>query len=106
MNDELFPTATVTQLSPRLLWMKKHQVITWRLPSTGEWLAGFVAGPNYAKIAASDTESSQWFMDQIGEHGDNSIGIADTEEDAIGELMKTWYAVANKIKLWNEEVSK
>lgn len=91
--------------SPRLAWMKKHQVLTFHLPSTGEWLAGFVAGPNYGKIAASNDETAQWFCDECGENGDSSIGVGETEHEAIVELMTTWYARSNGIRLWNEEPS-
>lgn len=79
-SEELFPTADFAMDSPRLAWVKRHQIITYRLPSTGEWLAGFVAGPNYAKIAASADEKAQWFCDQTSEYGDDSIGISDTED--------------------------
>lgn len=101
--DELFSTEAFAMDSPRLAWIKRHQIITYRLPSTGEWLAGFVAGPNYAKIAASEDERSQWFCDQIDECGDSSIGISQTEDEALVELMTTWYARSNGIRLWNEE---
>jgi hypothetical protein len=62
-----------------------------------------VAGENYAKIAASKDETSQWFCDETSEYGDSGIGIGATEDEAIGELMTTWYARSHGIRLWNEE---
>lgn len=100
---ELFSAESVQMDSPRLAWMKKHQVITYLLRDTGEWLAGFVAGENYAKIAAISEDRAQWFCDETGANGDSSIGVGATEDDAIGELMSTWYARSNGIRLWNEE---
>lgn len=102
-TEEMFPIESVSMDSPRLAWMKKHQVLTFHLSGTGEWLAGFVAGPNYAKIAASNDETAQWFFDECGENGNLSIGVGETEHEAIIELMATWYARSNGIRLWNEE---
>jgi hypothetical protein len=103
MTPDLFPPEVGRQDSPRLSWIKRHQVLTYHLVGTGEWLAGFVAGENYAKIAASSDETSQWFCDETGENGDSSIGIGATEDEAIAELMTTWYATSHGIRLWNEE---
>ncbi len=103
VEEEFFPAELVTMDSPRLAWMKRHQVLTYLLPSTREWLAGFVAGPNYSKIAASVEETAQWFCDECSENGDSSIGVGSTEDEAISELMSTWYARSHSIRLWNEE---
>lgn len=73
MNDLLFDAPE--QPSPRLAWMRKHNIHVRRDPEEGEWVAS-TQGPT----------------------GVNYWGFGETEDEAMAEL-----ALKRGWKLWNEE---
>lgn len=89
MSDELFPDASVAMDSPRLRWMKKHDVHTGKLHEE----------------SGLERPWSAWVGDfyEAIEHGgaDPDAGgyaSASTEDDAILLIAK-----AHGLRLWNEE---
>lgn len=80
MTDELF--SPPEQLSPRLAWMKKHDVYTE------------LFGDYCEELDAGTGRWSAW----IGLRAGCVEFTADTEQDAIDRLAK-WHG----LKLWNEE---
>jgi len=91
MNDTLFEIPE--QLSPRLAWIKEHQVRTHHKPGTDPetsyWLPWSAWLP---KHDFSPTERGCFAL--AYEH---FVGYGLTEEDAIIDLAKV-----EKIKLWNQ----
>ena len=94
--DELFPLAEILQESPRLRWLKKHNVITFSCAQ--------LDSEDYIWLAAFD--KSKWvykspldfFAQETAEFGDTRIGSGDTEDDAICMLARMY-----RVRLWNEE---
>ena len=74
--DYFFPEETIATESPRLVWLRKHRIITKRLTLSGlgkmQWQA-HVAGTELSAFGA-------------------------TEDEAIAGI-----ATARNLKLWNEE---
>ena len=86
-EDLLFPSESITQDSPRLAWVKKHEVRTWFTKSFTE----------------EGTPWCAWFPDNESEPGGipddpEACGYGMTEEEAMRDL-----AVRYKVPLWNEE---
>lgn len=84
------------QLSPRLAWMKKHNVITFHLtPKDPDhvWLADF-----YEDDDLDIDNPAAYFASETASNGERYIGTGDTEDEAIVELCKK-----RRVKLWNEE---
>ena len=98
----LFPV--VETLSPRLLWMKKHAVLSWF--DTGkrdgfqvcppQWFAGF-------QHWWPEKTGIDFFANETGANGDSRIGEGDSEHEALANLMTCWDARKVNMKLWNEE---
>ena len=82
-SDLLFCVPEV--LSPRLAWMKRHEVITYH--GMSGWYAAF-------KCHAYD----YYFLQETCAHGGSRCGFGNTELEALTDL-----AVRTKTKLWNEE---
>ena len=89
MNDELFPAESVAQDSPRLAWMKRHDIHTDKMHDYDE----------------EEEPWSAWVGDlekAIADGGDNpeagGYSVAKTEDDALAILAK-----ARGLRLWNEE---
>ena len=83
MSDELFPDASVAMDSPRLRWMKKHDVQTR------------YDGERYmAWIGDLDEAIEHRWADPDG----GGYAVAATEDDAILLI-----AQAHHLRLWNEE---
>lgn len=84
--------------SPRLVWMKKHGVITMsfdkahRFGEWDKWIAGIAPG------VSGEAAIAQWFCDECGSNGETRIGMGATEDDALAHLAREW-----DLKLWNEE---
>lgn len=96
-DDLLFPVPE--SLSPRLAWIKKHGIITYR-HSTGHapatWFAGFQEWwPNKSGF--------DFFFEETANNGDSRVGEGDTEDDALANLLTCGDARAAGIRLWNEE---
>jgi hypothetical protein len=90
--SELFPVEAVQMDSPRLAWMKKHGVITYRSPVEPVcWFAGFQEW--WPKL-----EGVGFFAKETAHNGDIRVGEGATEDEALCQLAK-WEG----IKLWNEE---
>lgn len=92
MSDELFSPEAVASDSPRLRWMKRHQVVMFHAPSSGAWYAGLWEWYPTIRTAA------EFFLKETGENGASRCGYAETEDDAIADL-----ALKHGLKLWNEE---
>lgn len=95
--NELFPIEQVQSESPRLRWLKKHGIITWRHPGDNLgmpacWFAGF-------QKWHPDKKGADFFCEETMCHG-NSLCSCDeaTEDEALADLAKSW-----EIPLWNEE---
>jgi hypothetical protein len=88
MNDNLFDMPEV--LSPRLEWMKKHDVRTHLQELMRE-----EGSPWSAWLPAHDwdSECSTCYACEFEEH----VGFGMTKDDAIVNLAKK-----NNLKLWNE----
>jgi hypothetical protein len=92
MSDELFPADTVTQLSPRLLWMKKHQVRVhcaefMKLdPEQDAYCAWLPHNDAYPKFPDGTPDRP------------GACGYGKSEEEALVDLAKL-----ENIPLWNEE---
>lgn len=82
-NDELFPVEAVTQLSPRLAWMKRHRI------HTRESLIAFKPGCFW-----------QAWIERVRDElpGEINSAVGATEHDAMADL-----ALRFDIELWNEE---
>lgn len=98
--NELFPAESVTMDSPRLAWMKRHGIITYRhCPGHGietTWLAGFQEWwPNLSGI--------HFCAEETAHNGGSRIGEGNTEREALASLMTCWDARKAEMKLWNEE---
>lgn len=89
--SELFPATEGAALSPRLQWMQRHGVMTYRIPSDGTWIAGV------AKDAFGRVSEAEWFAAETGSWGETRIGVASTEDEALADL-----ALKHGIRLWNE----
>ena len=90
MNEELFPVEEITADSPRLAWMKAHNVHSDKMRDYEE----------------EEDPWSAWVGDlekAIADGGDNpeagGYSVAKTEDDALAILAK-----ARGWQLWNEEV--
>lgn len=86
-SDELFPTEAVQMDSPRLAWMKRHEIRTWFSkhidPEDGPWIA--------------------WLRSNAGEEDGiprdlDACGYGVTEDEALQSLARR-----HKFRLWNEE---
>ena len=95
-DETLFPEAEIAMDSPRLAWMKRHGIVTFRLPAD-LWMAGFQAW------RPDVLDPAQFFCDETGANGDSRIGMADTEDEALADLLTCGYARERGIRLWNEE---
>jgi hypothetical protein len=90
--DELFAPDTGAAESPRLAWMRRHNVTTWQTPN----YAGDVESPE-----TGDT-IQRW---NASRHGHTAgmiqapVTTGATEEEALTEL-----AQRLGLKLWNEEI--
>ena len=82
MSDELFPAESVTVKSPRLRWMEKHRVQTYKSP----------------KMADEDYPWNAWTGELDEALNADSYGSGRTEEDAV----VSW-ALKNDVMLWHEE---
>ena len=80
-------------LSPRLVWMRKNKVITYRCPSDGTWLAAFGDCHKWAYASTAD-----FFAQETAHWGESRIGTATSEDEALVDLAKCYGR-----KLWNEE---
>ena len=89
MSDELFPAEAVTMDSPRLAWMKRHEIRTWFSesvePEDGPWIA-------WLRSNAGDEDGIPRDLD--------ACGYGDTEEGALGDLARR-----HNFHLWNEEAA-
>ena len=83
MSDELFPDASVAMDSPRLRWMKKHDVQTH--PDEDGYIAWIGD--------LDDAIERRWGGPDAG-----GYAVAATEDDAILLIAK-----AHGLRLWNEE---
>lgn len=93
-TDELFCSDVGKADSPRLAWMKKHGVITYRTPfDPFDYLAGVSENAEMTLNQRRD-----WFADETAQMGDTRIGIGMSEDEALAELAKR-----RGIPLWNEE---
>jgi len=92
-TDQLFDVPE--QLSPRLAWMKKHNVITYRCPSDGLWVADFCEDGN-----EDFKDPYSYFAKETAMNGDHYIGLGQSEDEAITHL-----CIRCRVKLWNEENS-
>lgn len=92
--DELFPTPET--LSPRLVWMRRHEIKTLHrddLPEkAGQWEAYIGDYQTAVDKTINDTEA-RFYPDESP-----YLAWGETEEDAVLELAKN-----NQWKLWNEE---
>lgn len=99
MNPELFPVEAVASLSPKLLWMQKHGIITYyHAPGhcPPSWFAGFQRWrPKRSGV--------DFFATETAENGDSRVGEGETEDAALAELMTCSDARSRNMKLWNEE---
>lgn len=85
MNDELFPAEAVTMDSPRLAWMKRHEIYT-----------------QYTVNCGPEPWAAWWGqrnpVEFIERHEDPEVmGYGATEEAALVDLAIKW-----DFKLWNE----
>lgn len=105
-TDELFPATTITSLSPRLLWLQKHGILTWydsglrhgvqAVPP--EWFAGFQHWwPGATGI--------DFFALETAENGGSRIGEGDSELEALCGLLTCGEAKDKGLKLWTEEAT-
>lgn len=90
---ELFPTDAFKQDSPRLAWVKKHDVRTHCIPERNMPMARDECIQKW----------SAWFgpedvVEIIEDDGPEALGYGDTEEEAMRDL-----AIRHSVKLWNEE---
>jgi hypothetical protein len=91
--NELFPADTVTQLSPRLLWMKKHQVrvhcaeFMKEDPEEEPYCVWLPANDAFPEVAPDSVPNDP-----------TKCGYGKTEEEALVALAKL-----ENIPLWNEE---
>ena len=83
---ELFAPETVSSDSPRLRWMKKHHLITYRSPHLTDEEEPWSCWDGRLELATGA------MLQNMAE------GI--TEDDAIAN-----WALHNGVKLWNEEVA-
>ena len=91
-TEEMFPADSVAMDSPRLAWMKKHGIITYRSPVEPVcWFAGFQDW--WPKL-----QGVHFFAEETANNGDMRVGEGVTEDGALVELAKY-----EGIKLWNEE---
>lgn len=88
MSDELFPVESITADSPRLAWMKRHDIHTYESPCD-------CGGEPWSAWTGE-------LQDAMAHGGDNpqagGYATGATEEDAICAL-----ANARGFRLWNEE---
>lgn len=95
MSDELFPAEQVTMDSPRLAWMKRHGIITYySAMDPAVWFAGFQRW--WPELSGVD-----FFANETAHNGDSRVGEGETEEEALGELMKCYDA--RTLKHWSAE---
>jgi hypothetical protein len=101
---ELFPAEVVAMDSPRLAWLKRHDVLTWHDDGKRDgfqvcppqWFAGFTHWwPEKTGI--------DFFALETAHNGDSRIGEGDSEQEALCQLLTCGEARAKGIKLWNEE---
>jgi hypothetical protein len=94
--NELFPTDAGAQDSPKLAWIKKHDVVTERSDALRAkeqpWCAVFRETKGDDFFSAMSSVLAHW--------GDDAIGYGETEEAAIVDL-----AAKHDIPLWNEEAA-
>lgn len=94
-SDELFPAEAVQMDSPRIIWMRKHKVLTYH-SLAGEdgacWFAAFDEGEYIYE------DMADFFCQHLGATGDSECGEGATEDDAIAHLARR-----AGIRLWNEE---
>ena len=96
MSDELFPVEAVQQDSPRLLWIRKHDIKTHRsdnVPESESWMALMPQEKDRNRELADIMAESCRLYDECGH-----IGYGATEDDAIAELARNV-----GLRLWFEE---
>lgn len=101
--DELFPASEVALDSPRLLWLRRHGILTWfddgkrdGYTIEPEWFAGFQHWwPGQLGI--------NFFATETAHNGDSRIGQGDDEDEALIHLLTCAEARQRGIKHWSEE---
>lgn len=95
MDTPLFPDLPEV-LSPRLVWVRLHGVITMsfeehqRFGDDDKWAAGLAPG-----VTGKDA-IAQWFCDECSHNGDMTTGWGETEEAAMEDL-----ALKHELKHWS-----
>ena len=82
-------------LSPRLAWMKKHEIISYyHAPGHGiepTWFAAY-------QDLRPGLSGSDFFAVETAENGDSRIAEGETEDEALANA-----ATIYGLRLWNEE---
>lgn len=97
MSDELFPAESLACDSPRLAWIKRHQIRRHRNP---QYTEGDECAPWCAWLPSNDTQPGAYPEDKDMPGGvprdPEACGYGHTEDEALAEL-------ARIAGLWNEE---
>jgi hypothetical protein len=92
--SELFPVEQVTQLSPKLAWLKRHGLETERIPEGGPGCECPETGEDIPAWVCRVKKLHPNFST----YSPRQIGGGDTEDEACAD-----FAINAGIKLWNEE---
>jgi len=94
MNAELFDVETVTMLSPRLAWLKRHRIHTAHNPNFDGTLESPETGERLLPLIA--------YIERVRAElpGPRNTATGHTEGEAVTAL-----AVKFSLPLWNEEAA-
>jgi hypothetical protein len=92
--NELFPIESVTQDSPRLAWLKRHNLETECIPEGGPGVESPETGEDIPAWICRVRKQHPNFSTYC----DREIGGGNTEDDAIADFARN-----AGIPLWNEE---
>jgi len=90
VNDELFPPSAVASLSPRLRWLRKHDVHTHYTPDFDQ--------VTLAECPETGRDCYPWIAWLPDKEKPGEFGCGYTYEDALVDLAKR-----HGLALWNEE---
>lgn len=92
MTTELFSISEVTMDSPRLAWMKRHDLQCWHTPLNGR-----------CECPETGEEIKEWTcctLAELDRMDTRAVGTGDTAEEACIEWARTHHE-----PLWNQEPS-
>lgn len=92
--SELFPAESIASESPRLRWMRRHNLETERIPEGGPGVESPETGDDIPAFVCRIKKQNPNFSTYC----DREIGGGDTEEEAIID-----FAIHAGIPLWNED---